>query len=244
VADDLASNTDLVKDLAEACSTQAKIENRTWLGIIATTVVLLVPPITSSGDGAVAARIPFFETVPVSVFSPLAFAMLAILIVVLSTAHAQHLRADALSHRVIRDLKNAAHGAAVTPRDLFDILRVPSYTRVAPLAQLIRGKWQWEGEKSACPWWRRITGTLLYILLKLVALAVLFVTPGIAIWLGYERVVASSVHQPWLLITLRAAQVISIASLIMITLADFIGTLPRIRRFWSAHWALSNRGDR
>jgi hypothetical protein len=224
------SNDSIVKNLAEACSTAAKIENRTWLGTIAVSVVLLLPP-TLGATTSPSVELPLLGSVPTSVLSPLAFLTLAILIIALSSAHAQHIRADSRSHSIIRSMYGEVM-TGLTPRDYFDILRVPSFTRVAPLAQWIRGRWQWESESTPCPLWRRAAGTLLYIVLKLVVLVVLFLSPGIAIWVGYGRVRSSNLHQPWLAL-LGVAGGIAIGSLVLITIADGIGTWPRIKTFAS-----------
>ena len=73
----------------------------------------------------------------------------------------------------------------IRPRELFDMSRVPSLNRVAPIAQSLRGKYQFFSTGKDCPRWRRILTVMYYVLLKLVALTVYFVLPGGALWLSF-----------------------------------------------------------
>lgn len=223
----------VLKDLAEACSIQAKIENRIWLGAIAAAFVVLLPHQQAAVPGGDAvAQLPFgLGEAPAPVIYPLAFAILAIFVVALAAAHAQHVRADKLAHELIDHMSDdsASLPGGVRPRDFFDLLREPSLTRVAPLAQWLRGRWQFEAERAPCPLWRRIASTGLYVALKLVVLLVLFATPGVALHLGYQQVIASGISRGWLWL-LGAAGIIAAISLLLVTVADVLGTWLRVKK--------------
>jgi len=212
------------------------MSNLMWIGAIVAAFVVLLPQVPPEGGTPATAELPFsLGSGPAPVVYPLAFAILAILIVALAAAHTQHIRADKLAHSVIDTMNRIllVDGIELLPRDLFDMLRQPSLTRVAPLAQWVRGRWQFEGETTPCPLWRRVMSIGLYVVLKVVVLLVLFAAPGVALFVGYGQVRASGIGQSWIGL-LAAVGLIAGGSLVLVTVADIWGMLPRIRKLAAA----------
>jgi len=229
-----ADQVERIKTLAEACSIQAKVSNRTWLGTIAVALLLLLPLQSTTPGCPPAATLPFVGVVAGSALYPVALAILSVLIIALAAAHAQHVRADQLSNHIIEAMETESASANLDPRprDLFDVLRQPGLTRVAPLAQWLQRPRQWAARAATPGLTRRIISTGAYLILKLVALVVLFAVPGVALYFGWQRVVASDLA-PALVISLSIASLIAGLSLITITVADFWGIGPRLRYIWS-----------
>ena len=222
----------IVRDLADGCSTQARVANRTWLGVIAVSVVLLLGTSAAALPGCPqVAHVPLLGEIPTAQLVPIAFAMLSILVIALAAAHAEHVRADALAHEAISKLEADNNGP--DPRSLLDILRVPGFTRVAPIALWVRGGWKQKSKRRWVRTSRRITGGLLYLLLKALVVVVLFAIPGIALWESYQRVRASSLSHLTTLV-LGALMWIALLSLVLIGLADLGNTWTRVRKFFDA----------
>jgi len=74
----------------------------------------------------------------------------------------------------------------VHPRELFDMCRLPSLNRVAPLAQSLRGRYQFFAGKKDCPMWLRIASAGYYALLKVASLTVFFGLPSWALWSAFR----------------------------------------------------------
>lgn len=188
---------------------------------------MLVPPTVAAPSQVPTKTLPLLEGVPPELVLPIGFALLAILVIALAAAHAEHVRADAFAHALISKLPEAQVSDA---RALLDILRVPGLTRVAPIALWARGGWQQDGRAWLRPF-RRVAGGVLYLLLKLVVIAVLFVVPALALWESYDQVKAAHLG-----ITLtRALGVlmwIALLSLSLIGSADLVNTWTRVRKFF------------
>lgn len=224
-----------IKDLAEGISTQVKAGNRTWLTTITVSVLLLLP-VQRSGDGIGPAMVDLplnLGQVPESIFYPFGFAILTVLVTALAAAHASTLRAHVLAARLVDFLEsNETSGNYVRPRDLLDIIRVSSLTRVAPLAQLIRGQYQFADRDDACPQWLRVASTGYYVALKLMATTVLFLLPVLALWYAYWKAAATPIHGLWLG-ALAAAGLVAAASLVIVAVADgwYVGRV--VKRLWN-----------
>ena len=74
------------------------------------------------------------------------------------------------------------------PRDLFDFMREPSVNRVAPLAQLMRGRrHQFYDSSTPCPRWRTFASVLSYAVLKVFSWFVYFGVPALALCTAYSH---------------------------------------------------------
>jgi hypothetical protein len=173
---------DQIERLAKAVSTQAEVANRIWLGLVTVSIVGLLPrvPIRDS---------PGYSDLPLGLgraadtsFHLIVFLILVVLAIAFSAAHAQQIRAQALAQDFINTLPQHETGTlGMHPRELFDFLRSPSLNRVAPLAQLFRGRYQFYRSRASCPAWLRIASTLYYIPLKLASMIVFFGLPAFSL---------------------------------------------------------------
>lgn len=186
---------DLVKELATAVSTQAEVANRMWLALITVAILALMPHVpTKSGT----VNLPFNlgEASPLW-FSWILFSILVGLAIAFAAAHAQQIRAHQLAQSVIARTPAALTIGILHPRDYFDMLRKPSVTRVASLAQVLRGRYQFYSSNKGLPSWLRRITTFYYMLLKLVSMIIYFCLPICALVFAWNRVSATGAPLWW-----------------------------------------------
>ena len=170
-----------------AVSTQAHVSNRIWIGLVTVAVISFLPQAAASGE------IPFgLGKVPATSFHLVVFALLIVLTIAFASAHAQQVRAQNLAYHFIDSLPSGFEVAGMHPRELLDMLRVPSVNRVAPLAQSLRLKYQFYKTKEACPTVLVFGTTVWYALLKAVGVIVYFGVPAFALVYNYMRIDESS----------------------------------------------------
>ncbi len=165
-------------------------------------LIVLLPQAPADSSQPDVVQLPFdLGNVGSSAFYPLVFAILAVFGVALASAHAQHMRIHKLAHGVVGDLASSYRPSVGTvhPRDLYDVLAVSGLTRVGPLAQWTRGRYQFARDEAAAPWGLRAVSTVYYLILKLLVFAVLFVIPVVALWNSYARV-AENISGSWLIL--------------------------------------------
>jgi hypothetical protein len=170
---------DLVKDLADAVSTQAEVANRTWLALITVAIFALIPHVSSKDIS-----LPFsLGEVSPSWFQGVVFSLLVVLAIAFASAHSQQVRAQQLAQSVINSLGSTLGPmCGIHPRDYFDMLRKPSLNRIASLAQSLRGKYQFFTTAAGLPNWQQRMTVALYGLWKIIGIAIYFVFPVIALW--------------------------------------------------------------
>jgi hypothetical protein len=208
----------IVKDLAEAVSTQSKITNRTWLATITVSVLILF-----SSELASQGKIPLpfsMGNVEQKIFYPIGFSIQAVLILALAVAHALALRARKLAHLIIATLEPKCFlNTPYSIRDFFDVMQISCLPRVAPLAQWIRGPYQFSDKENQCPNSLRYISTAYYIVLKFIATTVLFLMPGSALYYSYKQVISIQLNGFWVFF-LTALGIISALSLMVVTIID------------------------
>jgi hypothetical protein len=210
----------LIKTVAEAASSQAKITNRLWLAVIANTIILFQEITPAKGGQGPLVKLPFgLAEVQPGTFYPMATAMLSSLIVGLAVAHAQQIRTDRIAQYIVGRLttvsNNPASGIRLHLRDVFDILRQSTLTRVAPLCQLVARHFHTEGilenvEKSGAKpsGWKLAVP---FLVLKALALIVLFGVPAIGLWIGFQQ--SAKWIDCWLAYVLGVVEAIAVTSL-------------------------------
>jgi hypothetical protein len=111
-------------------------------------------------DGSL--TLPFgFGSADPAVYHITISSILVILAIAFASAHAQRMRAQHLAQieinsiAISKPMKGYLH-----LREIFNMLRMPSFNRVAPLPQLLLGKYQFYKTSHDCPAWLRL-GTLL-----------------------------------------------------------------------------------
>ncbi len=217
-----------VKELTQAVSIQAQVANRVWLGLMA--VALVVVARTASGGKT---TLPFVGDVDVALFHTLLFWMLIVLTIAFSSAYSAQFRAHKLAQSFITsNLKSHKGRGGVHPRDLFDMLRFPTFNRVAPLAQRILGKAQFYTGAEKTPKWRTVAATIYYLLLKLVSLAVYFGLPAFALFDSWREMSLQS-HWWWLA---TVAGGLAMVTVLEVCFDDLLLTLTRATpQIWRGH---------
>ncbi len=217
-----------IKELAAAVSTQAQVSNRIWLGLMTVAVISLLPRAPDQGQ----VPLPFgLPTVPATWFYLVLFVMLIVLTIAFASAHAQQVRAQKLAQRFVDSLPTDADLAGMHPRELFDMFRLPSLSRVAPLAQAVRGRYQFYSRRASCPTFLRVASIVYYALLKLVSMAVYFGVPACALLRTYEKTQAASVVVSRLMIC--GGGLVAMATLLQVFVTDLLYSIVVGRKLWS-----------
>ncbi|MBI4588615.1 MAG: hypothetical protein HY725_07230 [Candidatus Rokubacteria bacterium] len=223
-----------MKELAAAVSTQAQVSNRTWTALVTVAVVAVLPR-ASSGVGRQEVALPLgLGVVDAAWFDLFAFALLVILTIAFSAAHAQQVRAQKLAQNVVDSLaadssaESRTDSAWIHPRELFDMLRLPSVNRVAPLAQSLRGPYQFYATGDRCPAWLRVVSTGYYAVLKLASVFVYIGVPAWALWNVHSRLTLTG-SLSWLA---TLAALLAGATLLQLLLTDTWYSLKVLQVVW------------
>lgn len=221
-----------VKNLAEAVSTQARVANRAWIAMMGVALVALLPRVPRNGGDV---NLPLgLGVVESDSYAVIAFLMLSILVIAFATAHAQQMRAQTLAQRAIDGLDaTLPAGWGVHPRELFDMCRMPSVNRVAPLAQLVRGAYQFHERHDECPKWRRMLSVAYYVSLKGVASMVFFLVPAAALWRTHHLAVAVGDGPLALSIVMATSGLIAATALLHVAIVDTGYVVKIVRFLWT-----------
>jgi hypothetical protein len=221
---------EVIERLAKAVSTQAEVANRIWLGLVTVAIVGLLPKTPSAGfPGDVDLPFSLGHVVEAS-FHLIVFLMIVVFAIAFSAAHAQQIRAQTLAQDVINTLPNHATGTlGMHPRELFDLLRLPSLNRVAPLAQLLRGRFQFYRSHASCPAWLRIVTTLYYISLKLTSMVVFFGLPAFSLYHSYKLTQVAG-YLWWLMIV---GGLLAASTLFLMCFAELVYLMRSVPSIWS-----------
>jgi hypothetical protein len=162
-------------------------------------------------------------------FHAIAFFILVVLCIFFAAAHAQQIRAQRLAHAVVDSLiANQSSDDIVHPRELFDMLRMPSLNRIAPLAQLLRGKYQFYSSAEKCPEWLRVISVGYYGVIKLVSFLVFFCLPVWALWRAYSMVLLTG----WWRVAVITGGCVAGITLVQVLLTDGSYTAAVLGHLW------------
>jgi hypothetical protein len=218
----------LIKDLADSVSTQAEVANRMWLALITVAVFAIVPRDPTNKT----VKLPFElgEVSPLW-FHWLVFLILVVLAIAFAAAHAQQVRAQKFAQSTI-DLspQTLTGGNIFHLRDYFDMLRKPSLTRVASLAQVLRGQYQFFTTYKGLPVWLRLGTVVYYGLLKLVSLLIYFFLPIFVLGYAWGQVAVTG----WLLWCTAALGIVAGAALLEVLVMDGAYAITILLILWRA----------
>ncbi len=163
-----------VSGLADGYSTQAKTTNSFWIVLIISSIIALVGRVDERG----LIELPFtLGKVIASDFYTVSMILISTVTIVFSAAMAQTLRSRMLIQKAIEDLSHDdRYVGKIDMQDYFDSVATPTYTRVAPISQILLGKRQFFGEGKQNPFIRTIA-TILYIVLKCTTFVFLYFIP-------------------------------------------------------------------
>jgi hypothetical protein len=219
---------DLIKEIAAAVSVQAQVANRSWLALMTVALIAVLPRNTAKSGNV---SLPFnLGEVDASWFHAVVFSILVVLAIAFAAAYAQAVRAHKLSQPVVDAL--ADEGALtdrVHPRELYDMLRMPSLNRVASLAQSLRGEYQFFRTGLICPLWLRLLSVSYYGLLKFASMVVYFGLPLWALWQAYITVSNSSSLMRG---TLAFFGLFAALAIFQVLLTDVLYSLKILKLLW------------
>lgn len=174
---------DVIKDLSEGYSTQSETANRFWvLLIVASVVTFTGRPEKDSG----LIELPFtLGKVDIIDFYSIMIILICVLSIAFSSAMIQAIRGRELIQKVINGMSNSelmVQGVHV--QDIVDASLKPTFNRVAPLAQYLRGKNQFFGGKPSgkSKFW---TG-LFYAILKVTTFIFIYLIPAYSVCKGWS----------------------------------------------------------
>ena len=214
-----------LKLLTQVASTQATYSNRVWLTLAIISIVAIIAPQSTENK----IKLPFeIGEIDVTWFYLISTMLIAVLLIAFCSAQSQMIRTQKLSIRKLKSLKENQINKYIThPRDLYDSTVQLSMLRVAPIAQIFKGKYQFYPEASKCPKWRVITSIILYIYLKVLGFIIFYFLPIMALIVVYTKYLNTQVpfyneilHTVALLFLLGAA--ISIIILLIIEVSYMI----------------------
>jgi hypothetical protein len=217
-----------VKGLAEAVSTQVRVTNRYWLALVALSLFVTSPPAATGGK----VQLPLgLGMVDEASFGFVTVMMVSALVVAFCSAHAQVLRVQVFINGIL-DSRRPGPSEAGCPneRDYYDALREPAVTRVAPLAQIARGKHQFFSEKRKVSRGVKHATGVYYLYLKVLTILIYFGLPAVALRLAIHRY--SSAADPIFGSTRFAWPFVAgaVVALLQMTWLELAG----IRRTWRA----------
>jgi hypothetical protein len=208
-----------IRDLASAASTHARVADRAWIAVITVAVASIFQ--TPGKDVFLLFN---FRVTDTTSFYTLSFGLLAVLLVAFSAAHAQQVRVIQLALTQVTSVP--CGDELISSRELFDMFHEPSVVRVAPLAQILRGKFQFSTTVRDCPPCLRRATAAYYAVLKASASVIYFGLPAYALFIAYNNLQISG----WRFCIASFAGALSGVAIMQVLIAEMIqmGRVTRI----------------
>jgi hypothetical protein len=189
----------VLKDLADASTKSAEVQNRYWLALAVASLFVVIPPSDDAQGVATTKMLPFgLGSVDSPWFAVLSVLLLSVLVIAFCAAQAHLIRTQELVARILTQRREkGAKLAGNDERDILDALRMPSLSRVSSLAQAIRGRHQFFADKSQISATMLRVTTALHVFWKLLVLVVWLLFPAVA--LGFAVVLYRRTSVPELL---------------------------------------------
>lgn len=229
----MATNEDVaidrIKVLAAAVSMQTQASNRAWLGLLSVAVLTLLPRVPNTGQPCEPVLPLGLGPVDRAWYHPTVFMILVVLTIAVSVAQAQLVRALKLSQLFLKSLAGQPPTVlGMHPRELFDMMRLPSLNRVAPLAQFVLGDHQFHATASSRSGFVKFLSEVAYSALRLVSMTVYYTLPTAALWRAFSGVQAE--RYVWSLFLVGG--VIAISALVVVFFSDLQYSVEVMRIIW------------
>lgn len=169
----------LIVSLSEGGSDQTRWATKLWYALATVSALSLMPVATASNTLQAPFGIGELNSVDFYSFAVVAISILGI---GAGAAQCQAIRSRSLINRVLDEYgKEYPLTRNVALQDAFDAVVTSSIQRIAPLAQVLRGRCQFYPESHNCPLYLRLLSSLYYTVLKLVSVMVVHVFPAYAL---------------------------------------------------------------
>ena len=177
----------LVKEVASAASTQARIANRYWLAMVGFGLISLAPRPNGEVIVGESLSLPWIGKLDPGSYFLMAFIIFSLLAIAFASAHGQQIRADRLAHRILAKVACSNGGTIMGthPKDLYDAMRRPSLIRVSPLPQLLQGRVQFFEDRFPLPRLRNRLTAGYYIGLKAISILIYIGLPIVGLGMMY-----------------------------------------------------------
>ena len=223
-------DTEIIKNLAEGHSKQAKGANQYWLALITVSIIIWTG---KKEDGLIELPFSLGTATPID-FYFISIVLLSGLTIAFVSSMIQAIRTRMLIQKVLDEIPNSEkYKLGFHMQDYLDSLLGATYNRVAPISQFILGKNQFLPNPNLKtskkpPLFFRIVGILLYICLRVLTYFFIYAIPLISGNKCFEALVDSSGISSfpiygWVIFALVTLPLISIAIL-------FIGDLKYTTR--------------
>ena len=229
---------DYLLKLADGFSTHTRVASRFWITLALLSLLVLMPS-SSKAKNPDSIKIWFVGVeVNKSDFYPFSALLVSILIIGFGSAHIQLVRSRYLLQRaIVLNLKNKSFlPSNIDLRDFVDSIVSQTINRTAPLAQYLRGKYQFFPEAEDCPKTVNFISIGYYILLKLVNVIVMYVFPAFALFVSFSQGnLTLWKNKSWGIPNILLIYVCGVASLILIQLigSEILCTQRAIKRILS-----------
>jgi hypothetical protein len=171
---------DYMLKLIEGYSTYNKASIRYWTALAVISIIIIIPTETANGSITLPFEIGSFKKAD---FYPLGLIFLSLLVICFGAAFSQTFRTANLLYKSVNDLKNKyVVSEKIHLQDIIDGMIYPSLTRVAPLAQLLQGEFQFFPEVEKISKFRKRLSLSYYVLLKGIAVSVMYFLPAFALY--------------------------------------------------------------
>jgi hypothetical protein len=223
------TNRQTVKEFASAVSTQAQVTNRTWLVLITVALLALLPQTDQTNPHLLKLPLGLGEA-DAKTFWTMMYGLLVVLTIAFSSAYVQQFHALSLAHRFIDaiTLERQDFGGADL-RQWFDILRLPTFNRVSPLAQMLQRQVQSKKTPSSRHIGPRLVSVSYYLFLKLTAMLVYFGLPAFALYRSYEQMSFVTIHR-WVIYVSGTVALLGLLQAFFSDLFSLRGIVPHIWR--------------
>jgi hypothetical protein len=228
---------DFFLKLIEGYSTFNKVYIKFWTTLAIFSIIIIIPTLTEQGKITLPFDIGEFNKED---FYPLGFIIISLLIICFGAAFSQSFRTSKLLYIALEDLKkDFIFNGKIYLQDIVDSLIYPSLSRVAPLAQLSQGKYQFYPQSADIPRYRKVISMIYYIILKTIVITVMHFLPAWALILAFIRGIYYKISNHILNIPVFAYWILGITALIIL-LQLFLEDLYFMRKVW-AHLSKSGK---
>jgi len=228
---------EILKDLSSGYSNHNKFVNTHWFAIAIISILILMP----GQESSTAINLPFnIGQVKNTDFYPFAAVLLGLLIISFGSIQIRSVRTKKLIEKVICEIKEKDGNIyGIDLRDIFDSIIEPSIFRLAPIAQFIRGKYQFFHNSENCPKYLKILSTFYFFILKLISYLVIYFLPFYAMLKCYQLGDLLSTKYQLMnipIVIIWAIDFLSLIVLLQLFISDFtffIKSLKNIYKSWT-----------